>query len=257
MTLDQLTDTRLEPTTTDRTDLQAEPAQYPADAALDVERLTLHQLARCQQRSHLLSARRLACTGRYQPSLSSWAMPRASRRSVSHTHRRQGRLHVTCLEQHCFEPGFGKTPMQPLRQRACLETDTRNLQLLTAQEADQGFGLARHLHFAQDLAPLVDDARCSVLKRRPIRHNAPRLSSIRLAGRRGTSPETPIHHDRGTATPPAELEVRPITVSFDPFLTVADWRPLPTPRPLALPVLSAADDLAKRFYADAPWHPSG
>ena len=27
-----------------------------------------------------------------------------------------------------------------MRQRACLETDTRNLQLLTAQEADQGFG---------------------------------------------------------------------------------------------------------------------
>lgn len=41
MAIDQLEDARLEPTAADRTDLQAEPAQYAADPALNVEQLGL------------------------------------------------------------------------------------------------------------------------------------------------------------------------------------------------------------------------
>src|SRR5258705_7081976 len=45
MTIDQLEDARLEAPTADCADLESEPAQHPADAALEVEQLALHQLA--------------------------------------------------------------------------------------------------------------------------------------------------------------------------------------------------------------------
>src|SRR5678815_4280698 len=61
----------------------------------------------------------------------------------------------------------------------------------------------------------------SVSTRHLIRHNAPRLSSIRLAGHSAPhTSETPsLHHDRGTATPPVKLKARPITVSFHSLWT--------------------------------------
>ena len=53
----EIEDARLEATAADRTDLQAEPAQYAADAALNVEQLGLNELAGGQQRTHFLGAR--------------------------------------------------------------------------------------------------------------------------------------------------------------------------------------------------------
>src|SRR5438309_10160585 len=52
--IDQLTDARVEPTAADGTNLQAEAAEHAADAALDVEQLGLDQLARSEERTHLL-----------------------------------------------------------------------------------------------------------------------------------------------------------------------------------------------------------
>src|SRR5438309_497641 len=80
--IDQLTDARVEPTAADGTNLQAEAAEHAADAALDVEQLGLDQLARSEGERTSCALTDFACTGRYQPSRSSWAMPRASRRSV-------------------------------------------------------------------------------------------------------------------------------------------------------------------------------
>jgi len=62
--------------------LEAEASQNASEAHLDIVKLSLHQLACGQNRARLLPGADLQCTGRNQPSRSSWAMPRASFRSV-------------------------------------------------------------------------------------------------------------------------------------------------------------------------------
>ncbi len=230
MALDQLTDAHLEPPAADRTNLETEAAQYPADAALDVEQLALHQLARSQQRSHLLRARRLG-VHRPIPAKPQQLGDAASIAPVG--------LHTSSPTRPPSRAGSRAAPLRtrlrPARHGATATTGLprdRPAQSPDADRARSRSGLPARSPpslRARSRPARRRCTRCSVLKRRPIRHNAPRLSSIRLAGRRGTSPETPsLHHDRGTATPPAELEVRPITVSFDPFLPVAAGRPLST-----------------------------
>ncbi len=124
-----------------------------------------------------------ACTGRYQPSLNSWAMPRASRRSVFTVIA--DRAAFTCRVSR-------STASKPAATRpAWIHCDKG--------PASSAIRLIERLRVCRssEPAPQVRSApssheqchpahrrctRSSVPARRPIRHNAPRLSSIRLAG---------------------------------------------------------------------------
>src|SRR3954462_9760662 len=62
--------------------LEPKAPQKTPQAELHVAHLGLQLLARDQQRPNLLGRADLQCTGRNQPMQSSWAMPRASLRSL-------------------------------------------------------------------------------------------------------------------------------------------------------------------------------
>jgi hypothetical protein len=65
-----------------RAHLQAEAAQDPAQVHLHIVELRLDQLARAQKPRTSCVGSDLQCTGRNQPSRSSWVIPRASFLSV-------------------------------------------------------------------------------------------------------------------------------------------------------------------------------
>ena len=132
---DQLADPGREPALADLADLQPEAAQDAADAQLDVPQLALQQLAPDQQRPHLLGVGGdLRCTGRNQPIRSSWAMPRASLRSVLTTIADSAALTCRVSSSTASKPGPGQAGVQPLRQRAGLQPDPGHRQAEPAEE---------------------------------------------------------------------------------------------------------------------------
>src|SRR5262249_62142339 len=82
MSIDQFVDPCREAVRRGPPDLQAKAAQGSAHAHLDVVKLRLHKFARVQDRPRLLGRDRLAMHRAEPAKPSSWAMPRASLRSV-------------------------------------------------------------------------------------------------------------------------------------------------------------------------------
>jgi hypothetical protein len=78
----ELPDARWQLTPADVADLQTETAQQPAYGLLEVDDLDLQLLACAEQRPDLLRGNRLAMNRPIPSMRSSWAIPRASRRSV-------------------------------------------------------------------------------------------------------------------------------------------------------------------------------
>ena len=67
----------------------------------------------------------LQCTGRNQPIRSSWAMPRASLRSVLTIMAESAALTCRVSSSTASNPAFDQTGVQPLRQRPGLQPDPR------------------------------------------------------------------------------------------------------------------------------------
>ena len=112
----------------------------------------LHQLARGQQRAHLLRRQRLAM---HRPEPAQPHQLRDAARILAiglHRHRLEGIAHVPRLQQLDRKPGFPHRRIQPLRQRSSLQPDPRQAQAQRPEPADQRLRLAGNLGLANDLA---------------------------------------------------------------------------------------------------------
>jgi hypothetical protein len=146
--LDQVADARLEGLRRRRTHLKPEPAQHPPQAHLDVMPLGLQELARGQQRAHLLRRGRLA-VHRPEPPHPHQMRDAAGILAVGlDRHRLQRGPHMPRLQQLDRQPGIRHPGEQPLRQRTRLEADPPHRAVLRGEPGNQGLRLARHLGLA-------------------------------------------------------------------------------------------------------------
>ena len=153
----------------------------------------------------------LRCTGRYQPIRSSWAMPRASLRSVFTTIAESAAFTCRVSSSTASNPAPVRPGVQPLRERPGLQPDPGHRQAELAEEPDQRLRLARHLGLAHDLARRVDHAHAAPFQRDVdpgiVLHGCPSMMP-------GADPLGPRTHHHSEGQPPRRsLRRRPITAS--------------------------------------------
>ena len=152
----------------------------------------------------------LRCTGRYQPMRSSWAMPRASLRSVLTTMAESAAFTCRVSSSTASNPAPVRPACSHCDERPGLQPDPGQRQAELAEEADQRLRLARHLGLADDPARRVDHAHAAPFQRDVdpgiVLHGCPSM----MPGADPLGPRT-HHHSEGQPprrSPPAQARYR-------------------------------------------------
>jgi hypothetical protein len=164
MTGDQVPNTRGKAPLRGSPDLQTKTTQEPAQTVLDIAKLALDKLARAEHCPRLLRAHRFAMH-RTEP-----AKPHQFRNTPRvvavglHRHRLERVMRVARFEQFDRKTRFLHGRVQPLRQRACLQTDPCEPNPKASKPADEGRRLARSLALSEDLAVAIHNANARVFQ---------------------------------------------------------------------------------------------